>query len=152
MNTGRTQGQLVVRPPKPQLWSAKTVQQPLISTKGDAPTCYSLWLFANRPQQFQLHKCSVCGSTTEVGTAAGSAFALCAEMVSVIFPKENLKHQRLKQQGEAAKQQRLLTSVTTKKKESNWNHSRQLICCSDSLLSSERLILVVIRDSQEGII
>lgn len=33
-----------------------------------------------------------------------SAFDLCAEMVSVTFPKENLKYQRLKQQEEATKQ------------------------------------------------
>lgn len=42
--------------------------------------------------------------------------------------------------------------VTIKKKEGPWNQSRQLICCCDSLQSSERLILVVIGDSQEGII
>lgn len=30
-----------------------------------------------------------------------SAFDLCAEMVSIAFPKENLKYQRLKQQEEA---------------------------------------------------
>lgn len=115
-------------------------------------TCYSLWLLAKRPQEFQLDKCSVYGSTTEGNTSVVSAFDLCAEMVSVTFPEENLRDQRLKQQEEAAWRQQLLTSVTTKRKESNWTHSRQLICCSDSLLSSERLILVVIRDSQEGII
>lgn len=80
-----------------------------------------------------------------------SAFDLWAEMASITFPEEGLKHQRLKRQEETAELQQLLTSVT-KKKESNWNHSRQLIRCSDSLLSSERLILAVIRDSQEGII
>lgn len=115
-------------------------------------TCYSLWLLATRPQEFQLYKCSVYGSTTEVNTSVVSAFDLWAEMVSTTIPKENLKYQRLKQQEEAAKQQQILTSATTKKKYSNWNQSRQLICCSESLLSSERLILVVMRDSQQGII
>lgn len=81
-----------------------------------------------------------------------SAFDLCAEMVSATFPKENLKYQGLKQQEEAAKQQTAPHISYHHEEQSNWNRSRQLICYSDSLLSSERLILVVIRDSQEGII
>lgn len=114
--------------------------------------CGSLWLLAERPQEFQLYECSVYGSTTEVNTSVVSAFDLSAEMVNSAFPKEDLKYQRLKQQEEAAWQPQLLTSVPTKEKEGNWNQSRQLICCRDSFLSSERLILVAIRDSQEGII
>lgn len=54
--------------------------------------------------ELQLYKCSVYGSTTEVDTAVVSAFDLCAEMVSVTLPKENLKYQRLKQQEEPTKQ------------------------------------------------
>lgn len=70
-------------------------------------------------------------------------------MVSVIFPKES-RVSEVKATGRRAKQPDL-TSVTTKK-ESNWNQSRQLIGYSDSLLSSERLILVVMRDSQDSIL
>lgn len=130
----------------------ESVQAATYQHQRSCCTSYSLWSLATRPQEFQLDKCSVYGSTTKVNTSVMSAFDLCAEMVNIAFPKENLKYQRLKQQEEAARQQQLLASVTTKKRESNWKPSRQLICCSDSLLSSERLILVVIRDSREGII
>lgn len=150
--TGKTQSHLVMwGHPSHSCRVVKTLQAAIYQHQRLCSTCYSLWSLAKRPQEFQLYTCSVYASTTEVNTAVVSAFDLCAEMVSITFPKENLKYQRLKQQEEAAKQRRLLTLVTTKK-ESNWNRSRQLICYSDSLLSSERLILVVIRDSQEGII
>lgn len=149
----RHRGQLVMwGHPSHSCGVVKIVQAAIYQHQKLCSTCYSLWSLAKRPQEIRLYKCSVYGSTTEVNIAVVSAFDLCAEMVSITFPKENLKYQRLKQQEEAAKQRRLLTLVTTKKKESNWNRSRQLICYSDSLLSSERLILVVIRDSQEDII
>ena len=99
-----------------------------------------------------MYECSVYGSATEVNTSVVSALDLCAEMVNSAFPTEDLKYQRLEQQEETAWQPERLTSVTTKEKEGNWSQSRQLIGCRDSFLSSERLILVVIRDSQEGII
>lgn len=152
MNTGKKVSISQVSTSKPQQRSGQIVQAAIYQHQRLCSTCYSLWLLAKRPQDFQLYKCSVYGSTTEVNTSVVSAFDLCTEMVSITFPKENLKHQRLKQQEAAAKQRQLLTSVTTKKKASTWHHSRQLICCGDSLLSSERLILVVIRDSQGGII
>ena len=110
--------------------------------------------------------CGVGGKTTKVltvwmlslrvnhgGQYIGSkcTWSLCRDSQQYL-PQRGSQTPKGKAAGSSSLQPQLLTSVTTKGKEGNWNRSRQLICCRDSLLSSERLILVVSRDSQEGII